>query len=163
MFLPSSYTTALVMMFLGMFFWGSWPNTYKLIRNWRFELFYWDYAVGIFLTSLLIGFAMGTENTFGSLSGQLKQGALTFCRVSTDDLHGKMRAYVGEGEITSDKFQSFGGYGVVRIPRLQEILQYVCENGYEHHVCVNLSRTARATSEALRKYKGWEIHQHPAV
>src|SRR5579863_7862811 len=69
--------------------------------------------------------AMGPESTFGSLSGQLKQGALTFCRISTDDLHGKMRAYVGEGEITSDKFQSFGGYGVVRIPRLQELLQYV--------------------------------------
>lgn len=60
MFLPGSYTTAVVMMFLGMFFWGSWPNTYKLTRNWRFELFYWDYALGIFLTSLLVGFTMGT-------------------------------------------------------------------------------------------------------
>ncbi|HEV2500101.1 MAG TPA: L-fucose/L-arabinose isomerase family protein [Terriglobia bacterium] len=107
--------------------------------------------------------AMGVENSFGSLSGQLKQGAITFCRASTDDLHGKMRAYVGEGEITPDKFQSFGGYGVVRIPRLQELLHYVCERGYEHHVCVNLSRTARAVSEALGKYKGWEVHQHAAL
>src|SRR5215469_11636245 len=42
MFLPGTYMAALVMMLLGMFFWGSWPNTYKLTTGWRFELFYWD-------------------------------------------------------------------------------------------------------------------------
>jgi glucose uptake protein len=60
MFIPSSYSVALVMMLLGMFFWGSWPNTYKLTRKWRFELFYWDYALGIFLTAVLVGLTMGT-------------------------------------------------------------------------------------------------------
>src|SRR5712664_1755132 len=60
MFLPGSYQAALVMMLLGMFFWGSWPNTYKLTNGWRFELFYWDYALGIFLTSILVGVTMGT-------------------------------------------------------------------------------------------------------
>jgi len=47
-------------MILGMFFWGAWPNTYKLTRNWRFELFYWDYAFGILLTSIIIGLSLGT-------------------------------------------------------------------------------------------------------
>lgn len=60
MFIPGSYSVALIMMLMGMFFWGSWPNTYKLTRKWRFELFYWDYAVGIFLTSILVGLTMGT-------------------------------------------------------------------------------------------------------
>jgi glucose uptake protein len=60
MFLPGSYAVALVMMLAGMFFWGSWPNTYKLTRNWRVELFYWDYAFGIFLTSIIIGLTLGT-------------------------------------------------------------------------------------------------------
>jgi len=60
MFLPGSYTAALVMMLFGMFCWGSWPNTYKLTRGWRFELFYWDYAAGIFLTSLLVALTLGT-------------------------------------------------------------------------------------------------------
>jgi glucose uptake protein len=60
MFIPSSYAVALTMMLLGMFFWGSWPNTYKLTRNWRFELFYWDYALGIFFTSILVGLTLGT-------------------------------------------------------------------------------------------------------
>lgn len=60
MYIPGSYTIALTMMLLGMFFWGSWPNTYKLTSKWRFELFYWDYALGIFLTAILVGLTMGT-------------------------------------------------------------------------------------------------------
>ena len=60
MFIPGSYTAALIMMLMGMFFWGSWPNTYKLTKKWRFELFYWDYAFGIFLTAIVVGLTMGT-------------------------------------------------------------------------------------------------------
>jgi glucose uptake protein len=40
--------------------WGSWANTYKGVKNYRFELFYWDYAVGIFLISLIFAFTMGS-------------------------------------------------------------------------------------------------------
>jgi glucose uptake protein len=63
-FLPSSFSVALVMMLLGMFCWGSWPNTYKLTHGWRHELFYWDFAFGIFLTSVLVAGTLGTF--FGS-------------------------------------------------------------------------------------------------
>lgn len=108
----------------------------------------------------IIASSVGKENTFGTVVGKLKSGPLTFCRASTDDLHGRMRAYVGEGEITDDKIQSFGGYGVVKIPGLQRLLQYVCKNGYEHHVAVNRSHFGRAVAEALRNYKGWEVNHH---
>src|ERR1700730_7634322 len=40
--------------------WGSWANTYKGVKGYRFELFYWDYAVGIFLISLVLAFTMGS-------------------------------------------------------------------------------------------------------
>jgi glucose uptake protein len=40
--------------------WGSWANTYKGVKGYRFELFYWDYALGIFLISLLLAFTMGS-------------------------------------------------------------------------------------------------------
>jgi glucose uptake protein len=40
--------------------WGSWANTYKGVRNYRFELFYWDYAIGIFLISLVLAFTLGS-------------------------------------------------------------------------------------------------------
>ena len=59
MFIPQIYSVALVMMVLSMFCWGSWANTQKLTRNWRFELFYWDYVWGILLCSLLIGLTLG--------------------------------------------------------------------------------------------------------
>ena len=110
----------------------------------------------------IIATSVGKENTFGTVVGRLKSGPLTFCRASTDDLHGRMRAYVGEGEITSDKLQSFGGYGVVKVPALQRLLQYVCKNGYEHHVAVNRSHYGRAVVDALQNYKGWEVYHHQA-
>jgi len=110
----------------------------------------------------IIAGTVGKDNTFGTVVGTLKAGPLTYCRVSTDDLHGKLRAYCGEGEITSDKLQSFGGYGVVKIPGLQALLQYVCKNGYEHHVAVNRSHFGRAVADALGNYKGWEVYHHGA-
>lgn len=61
MFTPSTLTIALVMMITSAICWGSWANTYKGVKNYRFELFYWDYAVGIFLISLLFAFTMGSS------------------------------------------------------------------------------------------------------
>src|SRR6202142_3911117 len=61
MFTPPSLTVALLMMITSAICWGSWANTYKGVKNYRFELFYWDYAVGIFLVSLLLAFTMGSS------------------------------------------------------------------------------------------------------
>src|SRR5437899_5457658 len=60
MFTPQSLGVALLMMITSAICWGSWANTYKGVKNYRFELFYWDYAVGIFLISLILAFTMGT-------------------------------------------------------------------------------------------------------
>ena len=59
MFIPQTYFVALFMMVLSMICWGSWANTQKLCKGWRFELFYWDYVWGILLVSLLMGFTLG--------------------------------------------------------------------------------------------------------
>jgi glucose uptake protein len=59
MFTPHSLGIALLMMITSAICWGSWANTYKGVKNYRFELFYWDYAVGIFLISLILAFTMG--------------------------------------------------------------------------------------------------------
>ncbi len=61
MFTPSSLGIALLMMITSAVCWGSWANTYKGVKNYRFELFYWDYAVGIFLISLLLAFTIGSS------------------------------------------------------------------------------------------------------
>src|SRR5581483_9357708 len=60
MFTPHSLGVALVMMISSAICWGSWANTYKGVKNYRFELFYWDYAVGIFLISLVVAFTLGS-------------------------------------------------------------------------------------------------------
>src|ERR1700745_1579634 len=60
MFVPHSVGSALLMMIASAICWGSWANTYKGVKNYRFELFYWDYAIGIFLVSLLLAFTMGS-------------------------------------------------------------------------------------------------------
>src|SRR5260370_13461097 len=60
MFTPQSWGVALAMMITSAICWGSWANTYKGVKNYRFELFYWDYAIGIFLVSLILGHTMGS-------------------------------------------------------------------------------------------------------
>jgi glucose uptake protein len=60
MFTPSSLTIALLMMITSAVCWGSWANTFKGVKNYRFELFYWDYAIGIFLISLVLALTMGS-------------------------------------------------------------------------------------------------------
>src|SRR6202035_2659456 len=60
MFTPHSLGVALIMMITSAICWGSWANTYKGVKNYRFELFYWDYAAGIFLISLILALTMGS-------------------------------------------------------------------------------------------------------
>jgi glucose uptake protein len=66
MFTPQSLSIALLMMITSAVCWGSWANTYKGVKNYRFELFYWDYAVGIFLISLILAFTMGSSGNDAS-------------------------------------------------------------------------------------------------
>jgi L-fucose isomerase-like protein len=110
----------------------------------------------------IIAGTVGKENTYGTMVGRVKAGPFTYCRVSTDDEYGVIRAYLGEGELTGDPLQTFGGFGVVKIPDFQGLLRYICENGYEHHVAVNRSQVAEALNEALANYMGWDVYYHKA-
>jgi L-fucose isomerase-like protein len=108
----------------------------------------------------IIAGTVGKANTFGTVVGRVKAGPMSYARFSTDDLSGKIRGYLGEGQFTSDPLETFGGAGVVEIPKLQELLHYICENGFEHHVAANFSLTASAVHEAATKYLGWQVHWH---
>ena len=66
MVIVESYPLAVVMCFVTMLCWGSWANTQKLAsKEWRFQLFYWDYAIGVLLLSLVLAFTMGSMGTAG--------------------------------------------------------------------------------------------------
>ena len=66
MFITETYSSAVLLCIVTMLCWGSWANTQKLTSSsWRFELFYWDYAIGIVLASLILAFTLGSSGTQG--------------------------------------------------------------------------------------------------
>jgi len=108
----------------------------------------------------IIAGTVGRENTYGTIVGRVRENPFTYLRISTDDLKGTLTAYVGEGQFTNDPLDTFGGFGVVQVPRFQDLLAYICDNGFEHHVSINQSRVAAVIDEALGKYLGWPIYHH---
>ena len=108
----------------------------------------------------IIAGTVGKENTYGTIVGRVRETPITYCRVSVDDLHGRVRAYFGEAQTTKDALQTFGGYGVVKIDHLQDLLAYICANGFEHHVAVSPSQCASILQEGFAKYLGWMTYQH---
>lgn len=66
MFIVDSYSLAIAFCFVTMLCWGSWGNTQKLAqKSWRYELFYWDYVIGMVIFAVLLGFTMGSVGTEG--------------------------------------------------------------------------------------------------
>jgi L-fucose isomerase-like protein len=108
----------------------------------------------------ILGSTLGVENTYGALDGRAPAGPLTFGRITTADSEGRIRAYVGEGELTNDSLDTFGNRAVARIPNLQGILRRVCEQGFEHHVVMTVSHSAAVLAESWGNYLGWDVHQH---
>jgi L-fucose isomerase-like protein len=109
---------------------------------------------------LIIAGTVGKENTHGTLDGTVKAGDMSFARFSTLDLEGRIAGYVGQGRFTDDPLTTFGGAGVVEIPNLQKLLNYICANGFEHHVAANFSHVAASVYEAASNYLGWQMHRH---
>ncbi|MES2649512.1 MAG: L-fucose/L-arabinose isomerase family protein [Bacteroidota bacterium] len=111
-------------------------------------------------TAPILGTSVGEQNTYGALSGRTPASPLTYGRISTDDTKGIIKAYVGEGMLTDDELKTFGNRAVAKIPELQKLMNYVCRNGFEHHVVMNASKTAGILTEALGNYMGWEVYDH---
>lgn len=111
-------------------------------------------------TAPILGTTLGEENTFGALEGRTDSGPLTFGRISTDDLTGKIRAYVGEGAFTDDPLNTFGTRAVARVPKLPSLMHAICLNGFEHHAAMTRGHSAAAVAEGLSRYLGWDVYHH---
>lgn len=111
-------------------------------------------------TAPILGTTLGEENTYGAMAGRAAAGPMTYARVSTDDINGVMCAYTGEGELTNDPLDTFGHRAVVHTPNLQNLLAYICKNGFEHHVAITMGNVADALDEAFSNYLGWENYNH---
>ena len=108
----------------------------------------------------IIAGTVGKDNTYGTLDGTVKPGAMSYARFSTDEFNGVITGYVGEGKFTDDPLNTFGGAGVVEIPKMQDLLKFICENGFEHHVAANFAEVAGSVQEAASKYLGWKMYRH---
>jgi L-fucose isomerase-like protein len=85
---------------------------------------------------------------------------MTYFRISTDDLKGKIKTYLGEGEFTNDPFDMDGGIAVCKVSHLRKLLSYICQNGFEHHVAMTRSHCADVLHEAISKYMKWDLYRH---
>ena len=102
----------------------------------------------------------GGDVSFGAIQGKIKIRPCTLLRIETDDLFGEMKALLTEGKYVEDPLETYGGYGVVEIPNLQELLKSVCIGGFAHHVASTLNEVGDIVHEALFKYLGYNIIYH---
>lgn len=110
----------------------------------------------------ILGESLGKENCFGAIKGKVKAGPMTFFRMSTDDTEGTIKAYLGEGAFTNDKYAMDGGIAVCRVDDLQTLLKFMCKEGFEHHVGMTRDHVADILDEAIGTYFDWELYNHSA-
>ena len=109
----------------------------------------------------IIAGTVGKRNTFGTCVGRVKAGPMSYARFSTDDRDGQdPRLRRARARSPTIRWRRSAAPAWCEIPKLQKLLRYICENGFEHHVAANFSLTAGAVYEAGRKYLGWDIYWH---
>jgi len=99
----------------------------------------------------------GGDLSFGAIQGRIKTEPCTLLRIETDDLYGDIKALLVEGKYTEDPLETFGGFGVIEIPNLQDVLKKLCKEGFAHHVAASLNEVADVIYEALSTYLGWNL------
>ena len=108
----------------------------------------------------VLGRTLGKVRTFGAIDAKVSEGPLTFFRISTDDPAGKIRAYVGEGEITNEPYGMDGCIAVTKVDNLQKLMKHICRHGFEHHVALVRGHVAEILQDAIENYIGWDLYVH---
>jgi L-fucose isomerase-like protein len=108
----------------------------------------------------VLGTVINREKCFGAIKGKVAAGPMTFFRISTDDTKGQISSYLGQGEFTDDAFGMDGGIAVCEVKGLRNLLGYICKNGFEHHVAMARTHSAKVLNEAVSRYLGWNLYYH---
>lgn len=108
----------------------------------------------------VLGRTLGKIDTFGAVDGDVAPGPFTFFRISTDDPKGEIKAYVGEGKLTSDPYGMDGCIAVTKVDNLQKLMKHICRNGFEHHVAMVRGEVADIIEDAVDNYLGWNLYVH---
>lgn len=143
-----------------------WNNNYDRDRNKCIMIHCGNYPKSFFAREIeisnldIMGAAVGEDKCFGACKAVVAPGEVSFMKITTDDLSGGIKAYVGEGCLTDDPVETKGAPAVAHIPNLQGLMSYLCKNAFEHHVAMNRSRIADALEEAMENYMGWSVYRH---
>lgn len=124
--------------------------------NWA-KSFYPDFTMR---NAEILATTLGEENTYGAINGRVPAGPMSYARITTDDVNGVIRSYVGDGKITEDELETFGSRAVVKVPGLQNLLTHICKFGFEHHAAFTNSYSAAVLKEAFENYMGWDVYCH---
>lgn len=143
-----------------------WNNNYEMERN-RCILFHcgnWAKSLipdAEIISAEILGYTLGSENTWGAVQGRVQEGPMTFARIDTDERHGRIHSYVGEGRFTNDPLSKISGsHAVVEVTDLQGLLRHICAHGFAHHCAVTKAKVALIFYEAFNNYLDWEVHFH---
>ena len=108
----------------------------------------------------ILATTLGESVSFGALKGRVKPGPMTYLKLTTDEKHGRIKCYLGEGTFTDDPLNTFGGVAVCEVERLNELMIYLSQNGYEHHVALVHGHVAGVLQEAFETYLGFDVYRH---
>ena len=108
----------------------------------------------------VLGRTLGKINTFGAVYAKVSEGPFTFFRISTDDPKGCIKAYLGKGQITNEPYGMDGCIAVTQVDNLQQLMKYICKNGFEHHVAMCRTDVVEILDEAINTYLGWNLYVH---
>ncbi|HYW94980.1 MAG TPA: fucose isomerase [Bacteroidales bacterium] len=143
-----------------------WNNNFGTDRNKVVATHCSNYPKSFFQSEIeigsldVLGTVLGQEDTFGAVKGKVAAGDMTYFRISTDDTKGIIKTYLGEGRITDDPYGMDGGIAVCEIPNLQNLMNHMVKNGFEHHVAMVRGFVGEILEEAIGNYLGWEIYRH---
>ncbi len=108
----------------------------------------------------ILATTLGTENTYGTVAGRTPAGPFSFARVTTEDRNRRIRAYCGDGRFVDDPLDTFGSRAVVEVPKLQDLMRFICKNGFEHHAAMAAAHSSAILHEAFETYMGWDTYRH---
>ncbi len=143
-----------------------WNNNYAGERDKCIMIHCGNYPKSFFARDIeisnldIMGASVGYDKCFGACKAVVAPGEISFMKLTTDDLTGSIKAYVGEGRLTDDPVETKGAPAVAQVPNLQKLMDYLCKNSFEHHVAMNRSLIADALKEAMENYMGWSVYRH---
>ncbi|MDD2807345.1 MAG: fucose isomerase [Patescibacteria group bacterium] len=136
-------------------------------RKGTFVAFHCSNIARSFLVKPMMGYqaiiagTVGKESTYGTIEGAFAPNQnVTLCRMTTNDADGQCMAYTAQGVTTEDQITTFGGFGIIAVPKLDKLVRIACRNGFPHHVAIGFGNHADAITEAFENYFGMTTYRH---